>query len=70
MQQVQERVAGDLIDPDTVERDYKIPRPTQAVWRCTNRYGWGDMTVRLGRRVMYTRADIEAWIASRKGAPA
>lgn len=70
MQQVQERVAGDLIDPDTVEHDYKIPKPTQAVWRCTNRYGWGDMAIKLGRRVVYTRSDIEAWVASRKGVPA
>lgn len=63
-------LAGDLIDPDTVERDYRIPKPTQSVWRCTNRYGWGDMTVRIGRRVMYTRSDIEAWLASRKGVQA
>lgn len=70
MQQVQERVAvaGDLIDPNTVERDYKIPKPTQAVWRCANRYGWGDMAIKLGRRVVYTRTDVEAWLASRKGA--
>jgi len=62
------QVAGDLIDPPIVERDYEIPRATQAVWRCTNRYGWGDLAIKVGRRVMYARADVEAWLASRKGA--
>lgn len=60
-------VAGDLIDPPIVDHEYKIPVATQAVWRCTNRYGWGDLTIKVGRRVMYSRADVEAWLASRKG---
>jgi len=66
--QEQPTIAGDLIDPDTAERDYQIPKATQAVWRCANRYGWGDMTIKVGRRVKYLRSDIEAWIVSRKGA--
>lgn len=58
---------GELIDPGTVEHDYNIPKDTQAVWRCANRYGWGDMTIKIGRRVKYLRADIESWIGARKG---
>ena len=58
---------SDLIFPPDVEKDYDIPENTQAVWRCTNRYGWRDMTIKLGRRVAYRRSDIEHWLESRRG---
>lgn len=58
---------SDLVSPPEVEEDYGIPEPTQAVWRCTNRYGWRDITIKLGRRVAYRRSDIELWLDSRRG---
>ena len=58
---------SDLIFPPEVEEDYDIPIPTQEVWRCTNRYGWRDITIKLGRRVAYRRSDIELWLDSRRG---
>jgi hypothetical protein len=57
----------DLIFPPDVASDYDIPETTQAVWRCTNRYGWRDLTIKLGRRIAYRRTDIEAWLESRRG---
>ena len=58
---------SDLVFPPDVEIEYKIPVSTQAVWRCTNRYGWRDMTIKLGRRIAYRRSDIELWLESRRG---
>ncbi len=56
-----------LISPAEVEQEFGILQQTQAVWRCANRYGWRDITVKLGRKVAYLRRDIEAWIESRRG---
>jgi len=56
-----------LISPGEVANDYGIPEQTQAVWRCTNRYGWRDFTIKVGARVAYRRSDIEAWLDSRRG---
>jgi hypothetical protein len=58
---------SDLIFPKQVEEEYGILQQTQAVWRCENRYGWRDFTIKLGRKVAYLRRDIEAWIESRRG---
>jgi hypothetical protein len=58
-----------LPDPEDVERDYGIKRSTQAVWRSTNRYGWRDIAVKVGRSIRYRREDLEKWLASRTGLP-
>lgn len=58
---------SDLVFPLDVKIEYGIPETTQAVWRCTNRYGWRDITIKLGRRIAYRRLDIEHWIESRRG---
>ncbi len=58
---------SDLISPQQVDADYGIPERTQAVWRCTNRYGWRDMAIHVGRLIRYKRPDIEAWLESRRG---
>ena len=57
----------DLVFPADVEIEYGIPETTQAVWRCVNRYGCRDMTIKLGRRIAYRRSDIELWLESRRG---
>lgn len=56
-----------IITPEEVETDYKIPVATQRVWKCANRYGWRDLTIKRGRRVVYRRADIERWLTNRTG---
>jgi len=58
---------SNLVFPPDVATDYDIPETTQAVWRSTNRYGWRDMTIKMGRRIAYRREDIEAWLDSRRG---
>ena len=58
-----------LPDPAAIERDYGIKQTTQAVWRSTNRYGFRDLAIKVGRSVRYRRADIEDWLSSRKGLP-
>ena len=45
-----------------VEVEYLIPEKTQSVWRHHNRYGFRDLAIKLGRRVVYDRADIDAWL--------
>ncbi len=53
-----------LLTPKDLEREYGIPEGTQAVWRCTKRYP-GFQWIRLGGRIRYRRADIEAFLTSR-----
>lgn len=58
---------NDIIDPVTVESDYKIKVSTQRVWKCQNRYGWRELCIKSGSKVVYKRADIENWLEARKG---
>lgn len=57
----------DIITPEQVEADYKIPVTTQRAWKCTNRYGWRDLTIKRGRCVVYRRSAVEQWFTSRTG---
>lgn len=42
----------------------KISEQTLAIWRCTKRY---DLPYyRVGRRIRYTRADIDAFVAQNR----
>lgn len=56
-----------IITPEDVAREYGIPVATQRVWKCHNRHGWADMTIKVGRSTRYRRADIETWLQARKG---
>ena len=40
-----------------------IAPQTLSIWRSTGRYGL--RYIRVGRRIRYRRADLEAWVASR-----
>lgn len=62
---MQQRVS--IITPKEVEFQYHIPVTTQRVWKCANRYGWRDLCIKRGSRIVYKRADIENWLESRKG---
>lgn len=46
--------------------EYGVPETTQAVWRCTNRYGFRDLVIKLGTGIRYRRSDVEAWLESRR----
>ncbi len=56
-----------LISPKEVASEYDISVHTQNIWRFYNRYGWRDITIRVGRKVAYRRDDIEKWLESRRG---
>jgi len=53
------------IDPLTVEQDYRIPRGTQAIWRCQNRYRFAELARKCGSRVRYKRGRLEKWLDER-----
>lgn len=57
----------ELLTPKDIEREYGIAVRTQRIWKFYNRYGWRDLTIKVGGMVRYERADIEAWLQSRKG---
>lgn len=50
------------LTPEQVEEDYHFPTRTQERRRSD---GSGPRYVRLGRRILYRRSDIEAWLAAR-----
>lgn len=56
-----------LLTPTDVEREFGIPVRTQRMWKYRNSYGWRDLTIKVGAMVRYRRADIDAWLQSRKG---
>lgn len=57
---------ANYLTPDEVEAEFKIPKTTQAVWRCVNRYGWRRLTIKRGSRILYARSDLEKWMESRR----
>jgi predicted DNA-binding transcriptional regulator AlpA len=57
----------ELLTIEQVSADYGFPVATLYGWR---HRGVGPASVRLGARVRYRRADIEAWIDDRFAAEA
>ncbi|HSD37750.1 MAG TPA: hypothetical protein VLC92_09585 [Rhodocyclaceae bacterium] len=51
-----------LMTPLDLEQEAKIQRATQKQWRWSNRYGFGDLAIKVGRSVRYRREDIERWL--------
>jgi len=51
----------DLLTPAAVSRETNVSLATLSTWRCR---GGGPRFVKLGKRVAYRRADLEAWINS------
>jgi hypothetical protein len=56
----------DILFSLDVEREYGIPRETQRVWACHNRYGWKNLVLKVGTRTAYRRSELEAWFDSRR----
>ena len=58
-----DREISDLVSPDPTARILGVKPGTLAVWRSVGRY---DLPfVKVGRKVMYRPADIEAFIERR-----
>jgi hypothetical protein len=58
---------GELLDRTEIANEYKIPVPTQCSWFSLNRFGWRELTIRVGARVLVRRRDLESWLDSRRG---
>ena len=56
-----------LLDPDEVATILGVSVKTLNVWRCTGRYNLPF--IKVGARVRYRRADVEAYIARRTVTP-
>ena len=52
-----------LFDPEEASDYLRLARQTLARWRC---YGIGPPFVRIGGRIFYDPADLDAFIAARK----
>jgi len=63
----QNQLREDLLSPGEIESQYGINSTTQAVWRSTNRYGWRDLSIKVGRLVRMRRSVLEKWLDSRTG---
>lgn len=50
---------SELMREDDVSQETGVPRGTLAYWRMV---GTGPRWAKLGRRVVYRRGDLEAWI--------
>lgn len=51
---------NDLMTIDEVAEELRTPVPTLRHWRATNR---GPAFLKLGRRLVCRRADLDAWLA-------
>ena len=56
-------ISRDLLDEKAAADLLQLAPGTLSVWRSTGRYA--IPFVKVGRRVRYRRADLEAWLASR-----
>jgi hypothetical protein len=66
--QIPARDPDDLLDrPEIAKPPYRIPVATQCSWFSLNRYGWRDICIKLGARVVVRRRDLERWLESRRG---
>ena len=60
--------SSDLLDFKQRETLYGTPAEATAyVWACQNRYGFGDIVIKVGRLSRVRRSDYEAWLLRRKG---
>ncbi|MEW5882091.1 MAG: helix-turn-helix domain-containing protein [Pseudomonadota bacterium] len=58
---------NELLTFAEIAAQYKIKEPTQRSWYASNAFGWRSITYKVGARLMVRRADLEAWLESRKG---
>jgi len=53
----------DLLTPEETATQLRLAKQTLARWRCEGR---GPAFLRLGARVLYRRADVEAWLSGKR----
>ena len=53
----------ELLDDLSAAAVLEVKPSTLAVWRCTGRYNLPY--IKVGRKVRYRRADLDAWLVSR-----
>jgi hypothetical protein len=53
-----------LIHASNMKREYPDIGPTDQYWAMRRHLGDGPTYAKLGRKVVYRRADVEAWIES------
>lgn len=51
--------ADDLLTVDEIAAELRVPESTFRTWRSL---GKGPKSFKLGRRVVYRRSDVQAWI--------
>ena len=51
----------DLLTVDEIADELRVPAATFRSWRALGR---GPKSFKIGRRVVYRRSDVEAWIAA------
>jgi hypothetical protein len=56
----------DILFALDVEREYGIPRATQRVWACHDRYNWKALVLKIGSRTAYRRSELESWLNGRR----
>lgn len=54
---------NDLLDAEQAAEILDVTTGTLAVWRCSGRYALPF--VKVGRKVRYRRADLDAWLEER-----
>lgn len=59
--------ADDLLTVDEIAAELRVPEGTFRSWRSRNQ---GPRSFRLGRRVVYRRSDVEAWLVAQEQATA
>jgi excisionase family DNA binding protein len=54
---------SDLLTVEEIAAELRIPEGTFRTWRANDK---GPKSFRIGRRVVYRRADVEAWLAAQE----
>lgn len=58
----------DLLSPQELAAPpFNIAVPTFYAWKRKNRFGFGDLVIKLGRHNRIRRLDLLLWLESRKG---
>ena len=57
------KASRDLLDEKQAARSIDVTPGTLSVWRSTGRYNLPF--IKVGRKVRYRRADLDAWLESR-----
>ncbi|WP_443698724.1 helix-turn-helix domain-containing protein [Pseudomonas sp.] len=57
------------MDSQALNNELGIAPRTARTWRKLNRHGFSELTIKIGRRVFYRRAELMTWIETQKCKP-